>query len=157
MNQTDMAKALLAQFNRALHMFRSGVEKFSEVDWYQGESPDRRPASLAYHLLEAVDFYAGDLPANQFPWGQRFGVDWESDDPALLPTQAQIKEYSKEVEQKLAAWLEEVDLTAPETLFKYTGRIVLERGMYSLRHAQHHVGELSRELELRGQKGPEWR
>ena len=152
-----MKEALTGQFKRALHMFSRGMGKFSETDWRLGETPDRRPAAQVYHVVESIDFYAGELPSEQFPWGQRFGVDWECEDPALLPSQLQMKEYLEEVEGKLAGWMVTVDLSAPELLFRWTGRTGLERVLYSLRHLQQHIGELSRELDFRGQEGPNWR
>lgn len=157
MDQVDIKEAVAGQFKRVLHMFSKGIDKFSAADWRFGDPPDRRPAAQAYHLLESVDFFAGDLPSDQFSWGQRFGVDWECEDPDMLPSQVQVKAYLDEVEGKLADWFEKADLFAPESLFQWTGQNRLERSLYSLRHAQHHVGELSRELEIRGLSGPRWR
>lgn len=157
MDQSPVNKALEVQFKRAFHMFRNAVVKFPEEEWRLGETPDLRPAGLAYHLLETIVYYTGEMSSERFPWGQRFGVDWESEDPALLPSQAQIQAYLKEVEGKLSAWLLSTDLLATEKSFKWTGYLVLDRAVYTLRHTQHHVGELSRELDSRGFSGPEWR
>lgn len=149
--------ALKDQFKRVLHMFKSAVMKLPAEQWRTGASPDRRPAGLACHLLETIEFYISDLPSEKFPWGHRFGMDWEVEDPTQLPSQAQLQEHFSELEQKLAGWLAVTDFLTPETVFKWTGRTVLERALYLLRHTQHHVGELSRELDTRGLSGPEWR
>ena len=138
-------------------MLRGGVGKFTPDEWVSGDIPSRRPASLVYHALETINFYASDLTDEEFPWGQRFGVDWETDQLERLPSQEQIAIYLKEAEQNLINWLEQVEIDSPEMIYKWTGRTKLERVLYSLRHTQHHVGELSRGLESIGKSGIEWR
>lgn len=157
MDQAQLSKSLGDQYKRCLHMFRRALEKFSDAEWRKGEQLDRRPAALAYHTLETIDFYTGERTADEFPWGERFGADWETDDPARLPSLEQIQTYLQEMDEKLARWLEEADFSGPETVFKWTGRTTLERGLYLLRHTQHHVGELSRELNFASKEGPAWR
>ena len=46
------------------------------------------------------------------------------------------------------------DLAATEELFPFTGKTVLSRVLYNLRHAQHHFADLAMELTHRGLNPP---
>ena len=65
--------------------------------------------------------------------------------------------YLDEEWAKAREWIEGSDLTQPEQLFPYTGKTVLERAVYLLRHTQHHTAEMALELTKRGCRAPDWR
>lgn len=157
MGHDRLVHAVADQFRRTLIMFREAVRAFPAKEWRSGDLDYLRPAGVAYHVVEAIDFYAGDVPVDQFPWGKRFGVDWETDQSERLPSQEQVLVYLSEAESKLEAWLESADLLAPEQAFPWTGPIRLARVVYLLRNTQHHVAEMSLELTRRGYTPPEWR
>lgn len=157
MPEDVLRQAVLDQFERALAMFRGSVRSFPAEQWYRGELDYLRPAGLAYHLVETIDFYAGELPADQFPWGGRFGVDWEDHRSEHLPSQEQLLCYLDEVVPKLKDWLLGTDLLSPERTFPWSGSSGLSRALYLLRHVQHHLAEMSLELRQRGYASPEWR
>lgn len=156
MNKNALGQAIAGQFRRALKMFRQAVLAFPAQEWHVGELDYLRPAGLAYHALETIDFYTSDQPAAQFPWGNRFGVDWEEQRSELLPPQEDLIAYLDEIESKLAHWFKTVDLTAPEQSYPWTGVSKLERTLYILRHTHHHLAEMCLELTRRGYSGPEW-
>jgi len=151
-----VSESMIAQFNRALVMFREAVTAFPESEWKVGETDYLRPAGIAYHLIETIEFYAGDQSADEFKFGARFGVDWEGGEPGKFPTQHQILEYLEEVWVKAEAWINDHDLTQPESLFPWTGKTLLSRMGYLLRHIQHHTAELALELTRRGLQPPGW-
>lgn len=157
MSQNEIKKSLSGQFRRSLMMFKEAVLAFPPDEWRKGDLDYLRPAGVAYHVLETIDFYAGDQSADQFPWGGRFAVDWEDHDSARLPSQDQLVVYLGEIEQKLEDWLERTDLLSPERTFSYTGATALARALYGLRHVQHHVAEMSLELTRRGCQPPDWK
>lgn len=145
------------QFGRALGMYRTAAEAFPEEEWRRGDTPYQRPAGLALHIVETIEFYVSDQPAAEFLWGRRFGVHWEAIDSEKLPEQPPLLDYLAEVEEKLELWLAKVDLLAPEAAYPWTGGRVIGRAMYVLRHTQHHLSELSLEPTRRGYPAPEWR
>jgi hypothetical protein len=147
------AEALADQFMRALGMFRAAVHAFPAEEWRKGDAPCERPAGLALHLVESMEGYTA-LKAGQSSEG--LGVNWEEDNPAKLPSQDEVLAYLDKVEQQLATFLATADLTAAEELFRWTGATLLSRAGYVLRHTQHHVGELCRELLHRGLEAPDW-
>lgn len=157
MNNDKVAQAVSDQFQRALRMFRETVQAFPAEEWRMGELDYLRPAGLAYHVLETIDFYSGDRPGAEFPWGGRFGVEWEESRSERLPSQEQVLAYLDEMEAKLGDWLQKTDLLSKEGTFPWTGATTVGRAAYMLRHTQHHLAELGLELRRRGCSRPEWR
>jgi hypothetical protein len=88
----------------------------------------------------------------------RFGLNWEEAPPGELPDQARRLAYLDEVEAKLAAALlrlAETGLPAKD----YAGFFptALDHLLYTLRHIQHHTGQINEELKVRGLKPAKWR
>jgi hypothetical protein len=157
MNQSDVVRSVSDQFQRTLDTFREAVLAFPENEWRRGDLDYLRPAGVAFHFLETIDYYTSDLPADRFPWGARFGVDWEESDSSKLPSQDQIIEYLDDIESNLSGWLKSTDFMSAEDMFPYVGSILLARAMYLLRHNQHHVAEMCLELTRRGYASPGWK
>jgi tetratricopeptide (TPR) repeat protein len=155
MEANPQAEALADQFVRALAMFRAAVKAFTAAEWCKGDTPYQRPAGLALHAVEAIDDYAV-LKPGESGQGRRLSVNWEEKDSAKLPSQDELLAYLDEVEQKLAHFLANADLTAAEELFRWTGSTLLSRVAYALRHTQHHLAEMCLELHRRGYKAPQW-
>lgn len=154
-NQT-IIQALSNQYQRTLLMFREAVKAFPPEQWRVVENYYPRPAASAYHTLETIDFYSSGKTSDEFPWGHRFGVKWETKDYERLPSQKQLLNYLDEIEAKLTDWLEQMDLSAPERNYSWTGETRLEHAIYVLRHTHQHTAELSLELHHRGFNSPEW-
>lgn len=157
MSDDDIAEVVFNQYQRALKMFREAVTAFPVDEWRKGEIDYLRPAGVAYHVVECIDFYTGNQPPDKFAWGGHFDVDWEDINSDRLPSQEQLITYLDEVEDKLQEWFSKTDLLAVETLFPWTGTIILGRAIYNLRNIQHHLSEMSLELTRRGYQSPEWR
>ncbi len=157
MGQSEVTQSVSDHFRRVLGMFREALDLFPADEWRRGDIDYVRPAGLAYHVLESIDFYTGDQPVDRFHWGGRFGVDWEDRRSERLPSQEQVLAYLEEMSGKLHTWLETTDLLAPEQLFSWTGPTHLARAIYLLRNIQHHVAELCLELTRRGCSSPEWK
>jgi len=149
------AEALADQFMRALAMFRGAVKAFPADEWRKGDTHYQRPAGLAMHLVESMHGYCA-LKPGEAGSGDRFDVDWEEKDSSKLPSQEELLSYLDEVEQKLAGFLADADLTRVEELFRWTGSTLLGRAAYTLRHTQHHLAEMCLELHRRGHQAPQW-
>lgn len=153
----DVTRPVLEHFRRTLTMFREAVQTFPVEEWRAGELNYLRPAGIAYHVLETIDFYTGEESIDAFEWGGRFGVDWEGAHSDQLPSQEQVLLYLDEVQARVEEWLTGNDLLAPEQTYPWTGSVLLARALYILRNTQHHVAELSLELTRRGYPAPEWK
>ena len=155
MDANPQAEAFAEQFVRTLAMFREAAKAFPADEWCKGDTPYQRPAGLALHLVEAIDDFAVLKPGESGKT-RRFNVDWEEKDSTKLPSQDDLTAYLDEVEQRLAHFLANADLTAAEGLFRWTGSTLLSRMAYLLRHTQHHAAEMCLELHRRGYKAPQW-
>ena len=157
MNPEAVSSSVIEQFNRGIAMFREAILAFPEDNWKMGETDYLRPVGVAYHVVETIQFYTGDLPADQFKWGGRFGVDWESPESGKLPSQPELLGYLDEVWSIARGWIASHDLTHAEEIFTWTGKTLLSRMGYVLRHTQHHTAEMALELTKRGYQAPDWK
>jgi hypothetical protein len=158
MDKDTTIPAISNQYQRTLRMFREAVNAFPADEWrYVGENGYPRPAAIAYHTLEAIDFYTSGKIGDEFPWGLRFDVEWETKDYERLPSHQQLLTYLDEIETKITKWFNQMDISAPEETYSWTGDTKLENAIYLLRHTHQHTAELSLELHHRGYQAPEWR
>lgn len=156
-DESGIPGEVIEQFQKVFYKFRETVRAFPVEEWRRGDSAYQRPAGLAAHFLSTIDYYTSDLSADQFPWGKRLGVDWETDEDALLPSKDLILDYLEEMEERVVRWTNRQNLSAEDVLHPYCGKTVLGRMMYVLRHSESHLAELNLELRRRGYLGPEWR
>jgi hypothetical protein len=149
------AEAVADQFLRTLSMFRIAVSTFSEKAWREGDSHYQRPAGLALHIVQTIDFYSAIKPGDRSedPLTQ---ITWEERDAKKLPSQEELLGYLDTVEERLASFIAKSDFQADEKLFPWTGFTVLSRTQYNLRHAQHHLADMAMELQRRGFRPPDW-
>ncbi len=157
MERKAVNQEVMDQFGRVFWKFRETVNAFPEDAWKTGESTYQRPAGLATHWVETVDFYTSRLTAEAFPWRERLGVDWEDPFDDNLPPQEAILAYLDELEAQVMKWAENADFTRADELHPYTGKTVLGRAIYLIRHCEAHLGELGLELHRRGLRAPSWR
>jgi tetratricopeptide (TPR) repeat protein len=148
-------EAIADQFLRALGMFRAAVNTFPMDSWNEGETHYQRPAGLALHITQSINFYSAQKPGerSEEPLTQ---VNWQNPDSDKLPSQPELLRFLDNVEVKLANFILKADFDANETLFPWTGSTVLSRVFYSLRHMQHHLADMAMELQRRGLRPPDW-
>jgi hypothetical protein len=153
-----LVEAIEAQFGAAWDMLAEAVGAFGE-GWRAGDSSYAVPAGLAYHVIETADYYFHD-DLEAFGWAGRFGADWETEEPARLPSRRAILDYLDEVRDKTSRWIADRGddgLLAPDEVFHEEGMSHLDRALYVLRHTQHTIGELCSLLRARDIPRPAWR
>jgi tetratricopeptide (TPR) repeat protein len=149
------AEALADQFMRALSMFRNAVNTFPEETWLEGDTLYQRPAGLALHIVQTVDFYSTLKPGERTD-EDLARVNWQDRDASKLPSQEELLRFLESVEERLANFITKSDLEANEDIFPWTGFTILSRALYSLRHIQHHLADMAMELQHRGLRPPGW-
>lgn len=149
------AEALADQFMRTLSMFRNAVNTFPEETWLEGDTLYQRPAGLALHITQTVDFYSALKPGERQD-DDLASVNWQNRDSSKLPSQEELLRFLDRVEERLANFITKSDLGASEEIFPWTGFTVLSRALYSLRHIQHHLADMAMELQRRGLRPPAW-
>lgn len=158
MLEMTVVDIVFRQYVRSWRMVEEAIVQIPADTWTTGAVDYLTPARTAYHIVETVEFYSGETPAD-FPWGHRFGGDWEGMAQEDLPSQKAVLAYLADVKPKVEAWLRtlgDAGLLAADPAFPWTGGRMLDRALYLLRHTHHHVGELWSEIKRRGQSLPDW-
>jgi len=154
-----IAEALIDHFIRVFIMLKDAIEIIPSKEWKISNEDNLIPARQAIHMLECAVFYCSTETVESFPWGQMFGGDYESMSAESLPSQETVLEKSEEIKKILIDWLKSKnnsEFLAPEQDFSWTGKTILARTLYLLRHFQHHQGVLHAELHRRGITKPGW-
>ncbi len=148
-------EALADQWLRTFFMFRNAVETLPEGEWIKGDTLYQRPVSLALHILQSIDGYSA-LEPGEGSGDPLTQINWQERDASKLPSQSAVLAYLEVVEKRIAGLLVKADLAAEEKLFAWTGKTILSRILYTLRHTQHHLADLAMELKRRGFEPPNW-
>lgn len=154
-----IAEALIDHFIRVFIMFKDAIEIIPPKEWKTSDDNNLIPARQAMHLIECAAFYCSTETIESFPWGQMFGGDYESMPVESLPSQEVILEKFEEIKKIIIERLKSKnnsEFVVPETKFPWTGKTILARFLYLLRHFQHHQGVLHAELHRRGIAKPGW-
>ena len=152
-------RILARQFDAAWDLLEQTIEQLAGDDWKTASTSQAIPARLAYHIIETADYYTHpDLEA--FAWADRFGEDWETEDPDQLPDAPAVQSYLSDVRTKVSRWITNLGdeaLRALDGVFFAEGMTHLDRALYVLRHTHQHLGELHALLHARGLPRPRWR
>jgi hypothetical protein len=162
----DALKSVLrSQYHASLAMLRSAVEQCPEPSWAGGE---HRNAfwHIAYHALFFTHLYLQPKESDFVPWAQHreeyqfLGpLPWPPHDLPKIGepyTRAQILEYWRLCEAMIDPGVDRLDLDAPECGFWWYRMSKLEHQLVSLRHVQHHVGQLADRLRRTADIGLVW-
>ncbi len=150
---------LMGQFQHALAIFTEEVQRFSAAQWVLGFEFFQIPARQAIHLLECLEFYFLEQPADGYPWGARFGGGWWELEGERLPAQETILAYACEIEAQIMrtlAALEDEDLLKPLAAPKDWAHTLLGHYTYAMRHTAHHQGQLAALASYHGHAGGSW-
>jgi uncharacterized damage-inducible protein DinB len=144
----QIAPSLAEQFDRVWRTLRSALSRLDEDQFHAGDVDFLIPRNLAYHTIETADFYSSDGPPDAFPWGY-FKAE----------SKAEMLRYADEVQSKVRRWCTAQDdeqWLKEQSQWKWTGRTMLDRALYTLRHTQHHTAQINAELRRRGLPRGEW-
>jgi hypothetical protein len=146
-------------FERQFRTLDGVYERAGESAWAYPDTRVKGVWQWLLHTLETIEFYLSEKPSEQFPWGHRFGVDWEDDRAERIPSKKEMRAYQGEMEQLVRQVLgskSDEDLAAPETAARWTGKLYLGKLLYVLRHTQQHIGDMNRVLRLNDSEALEW-
>lgn len=150
---------VLDQFERQFRTLDGVYERASDAAWTCADQRVKGTWQWMAHLLETIEYYTGNKPSDQFPWGQRLGVDWENAQAEHVPDKKAMRAYQKDLERFVRDMLgskTDQDLATPETIHPWTGRTCLGKLLYLMRHTQQHIGDINRGLRLNGCEALEW-
>lgn len=160
----DVKEVIKSQYHASLEMLKQAVEKCPESLWADPE-PKNRFWHIAYHVLFYTHFYLQDSEKDFTPWAKHRDLynflgplPWP---PHEIPkigepySKQEVLEYrefcQKEVEERVSALNLDGESGFPWLPFKK-----LELQVYSIRHIQHHAGQLIDRLRTQHDLGVEW-
>jgi hypothetical protein len=145
-------------FDRQFRTLDGVYDRTSDSAWAYADQRLKGVWQWMAHVLETVEFYLADK-SEGFPWGHRFGLDWENAQAEPVPDKGAMRAYQKDVEQLLHQVLgnkTDQDLMASETVHPWAGKTYLGRLLYLMRHTQQHIGDINRVLRFNGCDALEW-
>jgi hypothetical protein len=157
--------ALRSQYHAALAMVRRAIERCPDEVWVD-EEPVNAFWHLAYHALFYGHLYLMPDEASFTAWEkhrenhQFLGrLPWPPHDPVELGepySRDDLLAYCDHVDGLVDATLEEVDLDAESCGFWWYDLPKLDHEILSIRHVQHHAGQLADRLRSRAGVGVDW-
>ncbi len=151
----SLVRVLEAQYERLWAMLQQAVERCPDKFWVHSEHPFFVPARLAFHIVQAMDYHFAPDP-EAFDW-HRYVDSWETAPPEKLPDRAALMAYLDQVERRVCNRLESLGdegLVEPDSSPFFAN--ALEHAVYTLRHSQHHLGQLNAELKKRNLPVAAW-
>ena len=73
-----ITRSVLDQFERTLRMLREAILAFPPGEWRKGDTDYLRPAGVAYHVIETIDFYTSEQSVDEVEIVSRSQTDLSS-------------------------------------------------------------------------------
>lgn len=163
----DVKLVLKNQYHAALKTLKLAIEHCPPELWTGGDAPPDPPDPLpfwrvAYHTLFFTHFYLQPSREALRPWKHhRWGCE-NFDSPTAAKdvfepyTKEQVLEYWGEVDARVDADIDSMDLAAATSGFPWYKMSKLEHQVANIRHIQHHAAILSARLRRGGAPEVEW-
>ena len=150
---------LLDHFERQFKTLDTVYDRANEGAWAYADQRLKGTWQWMAHLLETIEYYLGRFDVDSFPWGHRFGVDWEDSQAQPVPSPEAMRAYQEDVRAFTAQVLgnkTDAELLTPESAHPWTGQTYLGKLLYVMRHTQQHIGDINRVLRLNGCDALDW-
>ncbi|MEJ2733832.1 MAG: DinB family protein [Anaerolineae bacterium] len=141
-----LCDSLLDNYQKAIGLVAETIGQFDQDQWQKGISFFQVPAKIAYHIVDCLDYYFREDPAQAYKWGYRFGGGWWELPDEGQPSQEALLAYLQDVEARIVQHLSSLDdanLVTPYDAQQEHGETRLGHYIYGLRHTMHHHGALS--------------
>jgi uncharacterized damage-inducible protein DinB len=154
MPDSTIGEVLARQYDRVWNSLRDAVSKLSDQQWRTSDCDWLAPIRQAYHLVDTAEFYTRRSPKEGDD-----SLDWANGPIGQLPSQEQLLAFIDRVQPIVREWLTACGdgaFMSAEAEFHWTGGTRLDRAVYSLRHSQHHLGQINAELRRKGLPRGAW-
>ena len=159
----DIHQVVLRQYEAPLKMLGKAIELCPPDLWLQG-SPNRF-WHIAFHALFYTHFYLSTTEKDFVPWTKHRAeynflgaVPWRPEGPPIqhVPyTHPELLEFQAFVMEAVHHQVPTLDFTAPSG-FSWLPFDKLELQLYTIRHTQHHTGQLADRLRTQAGIGLPW-
>lgn len=163
MDRDALTSTLASQYEAALEMVRAAIMACPEEIWDSAEY-ENRTWRLAYHALWAVGFYLAASPESFEPWegaiegAESLGGSWEEQGAAVIEgvhTPDELLGFLDALLARLPEAVAALPLEDPSG-FEWYPFTRFELHLNTIRHTQHHAGQLIERLRAHGVRGIDW-
>ena len=164
MNATALTDALVSQYEAALEMLRASIEAAPDEVW---DSPDyeNRTWRLVYHTLYYTKLYVGPSAEAFSEWegaiegAESLGGSWEDPSATVevegVHSPGELVTFLDSLLSELPDAVRSLPLDA-ESGFEWYPYSRFELHLNTLRHIQHHTGQIMERLRSHGVTGIAW-
>ena len=150
---------LKSQYHAALSMLREAIDACPPELWTDGSYVN--PFwHVAYHVLFYTDFYLQPSESAFVPWEhhrREHNFFQSRSTTAFTPYSIdEIRAYCKRCDDMVDSAVDRLDLDAAESGFSWYRMSKLEHQFVSLRHIQHHTGQLAERIRHATGRGINW-
>ena len=141
-----LCDSLLDNCRNAIAQVVEVTQQFDREEWLKGIDFFQVPAKIAFHIVDALDYYFRENPDEEYKWGHRFGGGWWELADEGQPSQEAVLEYLREIEERIErhfVLLDDASLVTPYDKKKDHGETRLGHYIYALRLTMHHHGAFS--------------
>lgn len=161
----DTLGTILSQYRASLRMLRSTIAA-CPADLWDAAGDVNRFWHIAYHALFYTNLYLSRTEQAFQPW-EKARPEYNFLGPLPWPphakpkigepySQAEVLEYCDWLCERVPGLLRAVDLDEASSGFPWIPLGRLELHIYSIRHIQHHSGQLIERLRRAGLGGVDW-
>ena len=150
---------LTRQYQHTFKILVEEIERFTDEDWLKGITFFQTPVVQAMHILDCLDFYAGEDTGQAYTWGHGFGGGWWELALDRMPAKKLLVVYAREIEQRIMAQLSglsDADLMVVRPQPTEGQTTVIGHHLYALKHTLHHHGQLAALSVWHGHAGGSW-
>ena len=157
----SLQDAIKSQYHASLAMLRAAIDACPAELW--NDASYVNPFwQVAYHTLFYADFYLQPSETTFVPWERHrpkynfFPPDAESARSLTPYSVDEVKAYCARCEAMIDEAVDRLDLASPESGFPWYKMSKLEHQFVSLRHIQHHTGQLAERIRQTTGRGVGW-
>ncbi|MEO5911672.1 MAG: DinB family protein [Pelobium sp.] len=152
-----MKKALISQYQSALNMLISGIEKCTEELW-NDENSGNPYWRIVYHALYYTHFYTAKNPEEFKFWKHHIANYHQLGETSFdgypivitrIYTKAELQDYAESIYYNLDNLVQHLNPKL-NCEFDWLPMSELELHIYNIRHLQHHIGQLVDRLKNSG-------
>ena len=158
---TSIGEAIASQYDKIWEMMSDAIDNASDDLWKYFKNIWGY-AWNSFHVVEVIFYFTLEDPKG-IVWGERANIDWEKDNGIKsLETMAKIpKELVRDFIGEIRdSWQIKIKEKSDDYFLSKddfgTFASNLERHIYSIRHAAHHIGEMNKELRNFNVKRIKW-
>ncbi|MHA2009478.1 MAG: hypothetical protein ACXABO_02565 [Promethearchaeota archaeon] len=158
---TSIGEAIASQYDKIWKMMFDAIDNASDDLWKYFKN-SWGYAWNSFHVVEVIFYHTLDDP-KAIAWGERANINWEKDNEVIFVekmtkiSKELVREFIDEIRDSWQTKIKEKPndyFLSKDDFGDFASN--LERHIYSIRHAAHHIGELNKALRDFNNKRITW-